>query len=260
MPNKKWGVAKVKGSEPERGIKDEQVNGAGTSKGKSRSSRNAARHWIEAGRILPDERQDAAVLDCGFEEDFKPQGLMEEEVIDDLVFNRLIKRRIDIAFTREFSKASIETTIKEIELRERSVIQYRLRIAQLSNHYPIEGGGAERLSPSACISALRGLQGRIRDRGVQPQDLEMIRAAYGDQPTENAAVAMYQLLAVAVKKKIEQDEAVETKEDPGSKKEILETLKTEIQQQELREDLAQRMMAIEGASDIQEPRGPIAPH
>lgn len=84
----------------------------------------------------------------------------------------------------------------------------------------------------------------------------MIRAAYGDQPTENAALAIYQLLAVAVKKKVEQDDAAETNEDPGSKKEILETLETEIQQQELREDLAQRMMAIESASDIQEPRGP----
>lgn len=96
--------------------------GPRTPKGKSRSSRNAAKHWIEAGRILPDEQQDAAVLRYGFEEDFKPQGLMEEEVIDDLVFNRLIKRRIDIAFTREFSKASIETIIKEMELRERPVI------------------------------------------------------------------------------------------------------------------------------------------
>jgi hypothetical protein len=114
----------------------------------------------------------------------------------------------------------------------------------------------ERLNPGACISALKGLQGRIRDRGVQPRDLEMIRAPYGDQPTENAAVAMYQLLAVAVKKKVEQDEAAETKEDPNSKKEILGTMETEIQQQEIREDLAQRMMAIESASDVQEPRSP----
>ena len=88
----------------------------------------------------------------------------------------------------------------------------------------------------------------------------MIRAAYGDQPTENAAVAMYQLLAVAVEEEDRTGRGYQTKEEPGSKKEILETLKTEIQQQELREDLAQRMMAIEGASDIQEPRGPIAPH
>jgi len=227
--------------------------GPRTPGGKARSSQNAAKHWIEAGRILPDEQQDAAVLRCGFEEDFKPQGLIEHEIIDDLVLNRLIKRRIDIAFTREFSKASIETTIKEMELRERSGIQYWLRIAGLPNQYSIEREGAERLSPDRCIFALKGLQGRIRDRGVQlREDLGMIRAAYGDQPTENAAVAMYKLVAVAAKK-IEQGETAETKEDPGSKKEILETLKTEIQQQELREDLAQRKMAIECASDIQEP-------
>ena len=142
-----------------------------------------------------------------------------------------------------------------MELRERSVIQYWLRIATLSNQYPIEREGAERLSPSACISALKGLQDRIRDRGVQRSDLGMIRAAYGDHPTENAAFAMYQLLAVEVKK-TEQGETAETKEDPGAKKKILETIETEIQQQELREDLAQRMMAIESASDIQEPPGP----
>ena len=110
--------------------------GPRTPKGKARSSQNAAKHWIEAGRILPEEQQDAAVLRRGLEDDF----------VDDLVFNRLIKRRIDIAFTREFSKASIETIIKEMELRERPVIQYWLRIAQLSNHYPIRtrwGGAIE---------------------------------------------------------------------------------------------------------------------
>jgi len=157
--------------------------GPRTPRGKARSSKNAAKHWIEAGRILPDEQQDAAVLRSGFEEDFKPQGLIEEEIIDDLVFNRLIKRRIDIAFTREFSKASIETTIKEMDRRERPATQYWLRVAGLWNDYRTEREGAERLLPGECISTLKELQRRIRDRGVQPEDLALLRTAYGDQPT-----------------------------------------------------------------------------
>jgi hypothetical protein len=134
--------------------------GPRTPRGKARSSKNAAKHWIEAGRILPDEQQDAAVLRSAFEEDFKPQGLIEEEIIDDLVFNRLIKRRIDIAFTREFSKASIETTIKEMDRRERPATQYWLRVAGLWNDYRTEREGAERLeSPYHYIGSIGCSQG-----------------------------------------------------------------------------------------------------
>jgi hypothetical protein len=229
--------------------------GPRTPRGKARSSRNAAKHWIESGRILPEEEKEAAILRSRFEEDFKPQGLIEEEVIDDLVFNRLIKRRIDIAFTREFSKASIETTIKELDRDERSATQYWLRIAGLWNEYRTDGERAERLWPGGCISALEGLQRRIRDRGVQSDDLAVLRAAYGDQPTENAAVAMYRLCPVA-EKKAGQDKMAETKDDAELKEEILETLETEIQQQKLREELATRISNIECASDLQEPPRP----
>jgi hypothetical protein len=229
--------------------------GPRTPRGKARSSQNAAKHWIEAGRILPEEQKEAAILRGRFEEDFKPQCLIEEEVIGDLVFNRLIKRRIDVAFTREFSKASIETTIKELDRDERPATQYWLRIAGLWNEYRTDRERAERLRPDGCISALKGLQDRIRDRGVQPQDLAVLRAAYGDQPTENAAVAMHLLRPVA-EKKAQQDKLAATKDDAELKKEILDTLETEIQRQEIREGLATRIFDLECASDIQEPPRP----
>jgi hypothetical protein len=229
--------------------------GPRTSSGKARSSRNAAKHWIESGRILPEEQRAATILRSGFEEDFKPQGLIEAEIIDDLVFNRLIKRRIDSAFTREFLKACIETTIKEMDRRERPATQYWLRVAGLWDNYRTEQERAERLRPDECISTLKELQHRIRDRGVQPEDLALLRTAYGDQPTENAAAAM-DLLVLFGEKKIEQDKTPETKDEAERKKEILETLGTEIEQQEFREELAQRITEIECASDIQEPPGP----
>jgi hypothetical protein len=229
--------------------------GPRTPRGKARSSQNAAKHWIESGRILPEEQQEAAILRNGFTEDFNPEGSIENEVIDDLVLNRLIKRRIDMAFTREFSKASIETTIQELDRDERAATQYWLRIAGLWNKYRTDGERAERLRPDGCISALKGLQGRIRERGVQPEDLAMLREAYGDQPSENAALAMYLLVPVA-EKKTEQDKTAETKDDAGLKKEILDTLQTEIRRQRNREGLTKRIFDIECASDIKEPPRP----
>ena len=228
--------------------------GPRTPRGKARSSQNAAKHWIESGRILAEEQQEAAILRRGFTEDFNPQGSIENEIIDDLVFNRLIKRRIDIAFTREFSKASIETSIKEMDRDERSDTQYWLRIAGLSNEYRTDGERAERLPPSSCILALKNLQRRIHERGVQPEDLAVLRAAYGDQPTEHAALAMY--LLVPVEEQTAQSNGPQTTDHGELKKDTLETLETEIQQQELREELAKRISEIESASDLQEPPRP----
>jgi hypothetical protein len=240
-------------SNPLVGIKEmSKSTGPRTPKGKARSSKNAAKHWIESGRILPEEEHDAAILRRGLEGDFKPQSLIEDEVIDDLVFNRLIKRRIDIAFMREFSKASIENTIKEMDHRERSSVQYWLRMAGLSDEYSTERERAEALNPDDCVTALKTLRGLIRERGIQPEDLQKLRELYGDQPTEYAAIAMYLLVPLATKK-AEQDKTVETKDDAERKTDILEMLKTEIQEQERRQELAQRILEIECAPDLQEP-------
>ncbi len=63
---------------------------------------------------------------------------------------------------------------------------------------------------------------------------------------------MYLLVPVATKK-AEQDKTAEMKDDSELKTDILETLQTEIQQQEHRQELAQRILEIECAPDLQEP-------
>lgn len=226
--------------------------GPRTPRGKARSSRNAAKHWIESGRILPEEQKEAAILRSGLEEDFKPQGLIEQDFIDDFVFNRLIKRRIDVAFTREFLKAPAETQIKVMDREDRSASGYWYRLEGLGNGYRTERERAERLPPSLCIVVLEDLQGRIRDRGVKPSDLAILRAAYGDQPTGSAARAMHALLHVA-EKEPEQDKTAGTRDDAAIKKGILEALETEIRRQEVRKELATRMFNLECASGSQEP-------
>jgi hypothetical protein len=220
--------------------------GPRTARGKARSSRNSGKHWIESGRILPDEQEEAAILRSGFEEDFKPEGLIEHEIIDDLVFNRLHKRRIDIVMTREFSKATVEKAIELRENNERPVARYFLRMANVLGRYSAEP--AERVRPDVCINVLEALLKRIGDRGPQSEDLALLRTVYGDQPTEHAALTM-RLLTDVPAGQSEKDEVARR----NLQESVLETLQTEVEVQRNRLELANNLLAIEGASDLTEP-------
>jgi len=218
--------------------------GPRTPKGKARSSQNAAKHWIESRRILPEEQGEAAVLRGGFEADFKPESLIEHEIIDDLVFNRLHKRRIDIVMTREFSKATVEKAIELHENKERPVARYWLRLANVVGKF--SGEPAERVRPDICIGTLEELMKRIGDRGPDPDDLALLRIIYGDQPTEHAALTMRLLADIPAGQKDE----VSRRELQES---VLETLQAEVEVQKNRMKLANNLIAIECGSDLQEP-------
>ena len=211
--------------------------GPRTPQGKSRSSKNAAKHWIESQRILPDEQKEAASLRQGFADEFRPAGALEHELMDDLTLNRLIKRRIDAAYTREFSKAAVEKTIRLQENYERAAAQYWIRAAGLLGSYP-----AERLRPDLCVRGLEEVKRGIEDHGAQPNDLKLMRHFYGDQPTEHAASAIYYLAP----KQVPTDEK-------QVKEVILVKLQEEIELQKQREELAETAYAIETASAVQEP-------
>jgi len=217
--------------------------GPRTPRGKARSSQNAARHWIESARILPDEQREAAILRSGFADEFHPHGALENELIDDLTFNRLIKRRIDIAYTREFSKACNEKATEMIENIERSASQFYLRAANLG-HKGWDGRAlGERLRPDLCIDYLEALKNRIGNRGILPGDLAELRLYYGEHITEWAARVMYELVAA-------QNPAADKKE---AVKEVLTTLEAEIQNQNQRKDIVEGILEFEAKSEIQEP-------
>jgi hypothetical protein len=219
--------------------------GPRTPKGEKRSSQNAAKHWIESGRILPSEQKDAGFLRHGFMEDFPPEGLAANEVVDDLVMNRLIKRRIDVAFTREFSKASAVKDLIWLDNHEGTAIQYWRRMRQ---RYAEHGA---RLRPDLCISGLETVRRRIEERGPQPDiDLPILRRIYGGEPTEHAALLMEELEEFADGHPTEKGEQAELK------KSILAVIATEIQLQKQRLEVATGLKEIEFASDIQEPAAP----
>jgi hypothetical protein len=227
--------------------------GPRTPKRKARSSRNAAKHWIESGRILPGELKEAAILRSEIAEYFNPQGMIENELIDDLTMNRLIKRRIDIADTREYSKATTEKEMQFVEDIERANLQYWLRAA--GRRYWPEREKGERLRATQCIAALAALKRRIGDRGPQPEDVEVLRCIFGDQPTEHAALAVNEFIPI-VEKHTVQDGKADPTDDMQRKEDILEALQCEINMQKEREEIENKLEAIEIASDIQEPPGP----
>jgi hypothetical protein len=223
--------------------------GPRTARGKARSSQNAAKHWIESKRILPDEQEEAAILRSGLEEDFRPEGLIEQEIINDLVFNRLHKRRIDIATTREFSKATVEKAIELRENNERPVARYFLRLASVPGSHSAEL--AERVRPDVCIKVLEALLKRIAARGPQSEDLALLRTVYGDQPTEHAALAMRLLTELPAGQNGKGEIAAPAR--PSLQESLLETLQAEVEVQTHRMQLANDLLAIESASDLQEP-------
>jgi len=238
------------GSIPYKGSTMSTSTGPRTPRGKARSSQNAAKHWVESRRILPEELEEAAILRSGFEEDLKPEGLIEHEIIDDLTLNRVLRRRIDMAFTREFSTATSEKEIELRENRERSVARYWLRLANVLGRDSAEF--AERLRPDDCIPPLRGLVGRIGDRGPQPEDLALLQAIYGDEPTKYAAIAM-RLLAEVEAVQTAKDEAVAATSRKELEKKILDVLQTEIKRQENREEQEIIRTVTKFASALQEP-------
>jgi hypothetical protein len=220
--------------------------GPRTPRGKARSSRNAAKHWIESGRILPSEQEEAGFLRQRFTEDFKPVGLAENEVIDDLVFNRLIKRRVDVAFTREFSKASAIKPLIQLESHEDSAIQYYLRSD--SSRGRGRNKHSARLRPDLCLAGLEALRDKIKEHSLQPDhDLRALRSLYGGEPTEHAALLISGLVRIV--------EGTDARNQDEINEWILEGLEIEGERQRLRQEIAEELDAIDD-SGIQEPAGP----
>lgn len=223
--------------------------GPRTPRGKARSSQNAAKHWIESKRILPDEQEEAAILRNGFAEDLKPDGLIEHEIIDDFTLNRLHKRRIDIVFAKEFFKATIKRSIELDENNRRPAARYWLRQANLLRGHSDEP--AERVCPDVCVIQLQRLTKEIRDLGPHLEHLEFLREIYGDEPSAGAALLMHMLSEFhAIETEKDQVTAIRRKD---LQKHILHALQAEIESQKARQMLAEDLVAIECLSELQEP-------
>lgn len=230
-------------------------SGPRTPKGKARASQNAAKHWIESGRILEQEQRDAAILRTGLVESLQPSSLIEYEVIDDLIQNRLIRRRIDIAFTREFSKATLEKAISFLDNEEHSLAHYYQRATDKMGILGADWEKGEPLRPDACAQFLETIRDRIRDRGPQPDDLIALRQIYGNRATGYGASVMNRFLPTMTEPSAEG--AAKTTDEEERKKSILEALEYEIGRQKLRAELTTDRDKLEFLSPGQGPLDPM---
>jgi hypothetical protein len=226
-----------------------KATGPRTARGKARSSKNAAKHWIESGRILEQEEREAAILRDGFIADFHPNGSIECEIIDDLVFNRLVKRRIDSAFTREFSKANAEKQLSIFDKYDNAVSSYWQRAMGNKRR----GIKQERLPPELCIAGLVSLKDDIVKQGVEPAKVLIhVQSIFGDEPTENAAIICGNLVELA---------SAPPSTEPGDSgspypdllQSTIDAFDAEIARQKLRRQLVEQALDSECATEIQEP-------
>jgi hypothetical protein len=147
--------------------------GPRTPRGKRRSARNASKHNFFVGRILPEEEELVAFLRKNFIQDLRAQSVLELELVDDLVLNRVQRRRLDQHMVIEFEKATRHKVEGWMEMHEqrRAEIWIRNTLALSGS----ESISRERLNPEDCAAALDGLRTNIRERGLSPdEDTELL--------------------------------------------------------------------------------------
>jgi len=96
-------------------MKSNMTKGSRTPQGKARSSMNAFKHGANSRRILPEEAKLAAKFEKAFSAELHAQGLLESEIIGDLVVNRLQRRRIEAATTDQFQEAWKRAVVTDLE-------------------------------------------------------------------------------------------------------------------------------------------------
>jgi hypothetical protein len=171
--------------------------GPRTPAGKRRSAQNASKHKIFAGRILPEEQKEAMKLFAQFQEDLQPECSLENEIISDLVLNRLQARRIDKHFVYEVRKAGVPAVLADLgqlDARYRAnYIHSAVRLVASTPEDAVRGA----IHPGHCVWALEVLKANIVSHGAQPQgDLTVLNGIYGTEMTATAIeiVRLYRLL------------------------------------------------------------------
>ena len=139
--------ARRHGCNPSRGNRNGEIDGTANAARKSAFVSKCRKALATIRKNSSGREDEAAILRNGIAEEFNPQGLIEQEIVDDLTLNRLMKRRCDKAVSREFSKASIEKTLKLEENHQRSAVQYLLRVANIWTINGTNSQQAPRLRP-----------------------------------------------------------------------------------------------------------------
>jgi hypothetical protein len=213
--------------------------GPRTPQGKARSSQNAMKHKILVGRILPEEKNQASLFFTAFQQELQSQGVLELEIVADIVLNRLQKRRIDRYMANEFEKSRTLDLSNWVKKKEESMARYWRRRDTISAGRSL-GSDCDRLPPNVCFTVLVALKSKIQERGLVPdQDLTSLYCIYGNQLTECAAMIVHYYNEIkSDEKEYKEDDQARKSKHAEYQREILEALEKEMGRQGDRFELA----------------------
>jgi hypothetical protein len=201
--------------------------GPRTSQGKINSSRNSGKHLIFSGRVLGEEKKEVIFLTRALQEQLRPHGVLEYEMIDDLVLNRIRKYRIENYETRQFGRATLHVAKHRYEQDEQRQAQAWLRAA-LSGDEALETW-FDRLPPNHCVPFLRTLKEMIENRGPHPdEDSKLLRFIYKKQFSELGAKMMSLCTDLKCTRENEKDEKQLKLIDQKYRRLLLEIVEAEI--------------------------------
>jgi hypothetical protein len=231
--------------------------GPRTPQGKRRSARNASKHKILVGRILPEE---AKAAECIWEElvkDLNPRGMLAQEIVLDLVLNRIQRRRINNYGITEIVKAREHCLDNFVNTLDQDLAEPWLRLMDTRS---LDSVVRKRLTPEACIDVLGRLRADVQERGPSPEeDIQVLGCVYGQESTALGAliVVCYQLIKAGHYERDERDEKRKVEYEQFRDK-ILKALETEIQFHRDRVERKTTMVEAESSAHVMVPSPSIA--
>jgi hypothetical protein len=158
--------------------------GPRTTQGKERNRRNAITHGIFAKAVLLKD-EDPTIFRAllkGFRDHFRPEGAVEETLVEELAIVKWRNRRLLEAESAEIqAERNYNSRNTERERRERQKAS-QADISKLTNMYGLIESQENPLILKRIVHLFLSLQCSIMTRGFEPvEDKEIIRKIYGTE-------------------------------------------------------------------------------
>jgi hypothetical protein len=173
--------------------------GPRTTEGKANSRWNSLKHSIFLSGILPREEGVASTLFTGFQKDLHLKGAVELEINSDLVYCRIVERRIRRYETTALDKEKIRSILSiwdQLDSRNTSGLYQSTN----SNEAAPETDRC-RLPLWFCIAVLKLLEIDVKNRGPYPEDdVKVFQHLFRNQMPRSVAevIFIYRLFTSAV--------------------------------------------------------------
>jgi hypothetical protein len=190
-------MAKPAECESQRSKTKTGSTGPRTTKGKANSRWNSLKHSIFLSGILPEEEEVASTLFRGFQKDLQLTGTTELEINGDLVYCRLVERRIRRYEASELDKAQIYSLLSSWDQLDSRNISGLYESTNPNEAAPEKD--RVRLPLWFCVLVLGLLERDIKMRGPSPEnDVKVLEHLFRNRMSKSIAevILTYNLLDI----------------------------------------------------------------